>query len=101
MRNLSTFQEPYPFLTGAAELNKVIWVLPKLDNPRIIRQQGAFFLFGMKNGEKEQVAVLEVSSIIFKVPANKKKEIKIQLDQLGINEKFCFPEIDNVAHYLK
>ena len=100
-RNLGTLQEPYPFLTNSSDFNKVICVLPKLDNPRIIRQQGAFFLFGMKNGIKEQKADLEVSSIIFKVPANKKKVIKIQLDQLGINEKFCFPEIDNVAHYLK
>ena len=100
-RNLATLQEPYPFLTDASEFNKVICVLPKLDNPRIIRQQGAFFLYGMKNGIKEQVADLEVSSIIFKIPANKKKDIKNQLDQLGINEKFCFPEIDNVAHYLK
>lgn len=100
-RNLATLQEPYPFLTDASEFNKGICVLPKLDNPRIIRQQGAFFLYGMKNGIKEQVADLEVSSIIFKIPANKKKDIKNQLDQLGINEKFCFPEIDNVAHYLK
>ena len=101
MRNLRTFQEPYPFLTDFTEFNKVVCVLPKLDNPRIIRQQGAFFLFGMKDGIKEQIADLEVSSIKFKVPACKKKGIISQLDQLGINEKFCFPEIDNVAHYLK
>lgn len=43
---------------------------------------------------------LELSPIRCVVPASKKKKILEQLDQLGINEKFCFPEIDKVAHYL-
>lgn len=99
--NLRNLQEPIPYLNNANDLAKVLCVLPKLDNPRIIRQQGAFFLFGISNGEKTKMAGLDVATITMRIPATKKEEVLKQLDQLGINEKFCFPEIDKVAHYLK
>ena len=98
---LRSVQEPIPYMTNASDLDKVLCVLPKLDNPRIIRQQGAFFLFGIANGEKSNMANLEVSSIRMTIPAQRKPVVLSQLDQLGVNEKFCFPEIDKVAHYLK
>ena len=96
---LSSLQEPLPYLENQSELDRVICILPKLDNPRVIRQQGAFFLFGIKNGAKNNMSNLDLSPIRCVVPASKKKKILEQLDQLGINEKFCFPEIDKVAHY--
>lgn len=99
--NLRNLQEPLPYLHSQSDLNRVICVLPKLDNPRIIRQHGAFFLFGIEGGKKENMAKLESSIIKCNIPAKKKKDILKQLDQLGINEKFCFPEIDKVAHYFK
>ena len=99
--NLRNLQEPLPYLHSSSDLNRVICVLPKLDNPRIIRQHGAFFLFGIEDGKKENMAKLESSMIKCNIPAKKKKDILKQLDQLGINEKFCFPEIDKVAHYFK
>lgn len=99
--NLRNLQEPIPYLNNANDLAKVLCVLPKLDNPRIIRQHGAFFLFGIADGEKDKMAALEVATITMRIPSAKKEEVLKQLDQLGINEKFCFPEIDKVAHYLK
>lgn len=99
--NLRNLQEPIPYLNNANDLAKVLCVLPKLDNPRIIRQHGAFFLFGISDGEKDKMAALEVATITMRIPSAKKEEVLKQLDQLGINEKFCFPEIDKVAHYLK
>lgn len=99
--NLRNLQEPIPYLNNAKDLAKVLCVLPKLDNPRIIRQHGAFFLFGISDGEKDKMAALEVATITMRIPSAKKEEVLKQLDQLGINEKFCFPEIDKVAHYLK
>lgn len=101
INNLRYLQEPIPYLKNADDLSKVLCVLPKLDNPRIIRQHGAFFLFGISKGMKENMAILDVSTIKMRIPSARKDEVLKQLDQLGINEKFCFPEIDKVAHYLK
>ena len=101
INNLRNLQEPIPYLNNADDLSKVLCVLPKLDNPRIIRQHGAFFLFGINGGVKEDMAILDVATIKMRIPSAKKAEVLKQLDQLGINEKFCFPEIDKVAHYLK
>ena len=101
INNLRNLQEPIPYLNSADDLSKVLCVLPKLDNPRIIRQHGAFLLFGISDGKKESMATLDVATIKMRIPSAKKDELLKQLDQLGINEKFCFPEIDKVAHYLK
>lgn len=99
--NLRNLQDPIPYLNNANDLSKVLCVLPKLDNPRIMRQQGAFFLYGIANGDKNKIATLDVATVRMKIPSSKKDEVLNQLDQLGVNEKFCFPEIDKVAHYLK
>lgn len=90
-----------PFINDLQDIDKVLCVLPKLDNPRIIRQQGAFFLYGIKNGVKESMSENEISTISFLVKKEEKRKIREELDNLGINEKYCFPEIDKVAHYLK
>lgn len=100
VHNLEKLQEPLPYINDKSDLDKVICVLPKLDNHRIIRQHGAFFLFGIKEGKKECMSELKCSCIKFNIPAKKKETILTQLDQLGINEKFLFPEIDKVAHNL-
>lgn len=71
--NLRNLQEPLPYLHSSSDLNRVICVLPKLDNPRIIRQHGAFFLFGIEDGKKENMAKLESSMIKCNIPAKKEK----------------------------
>ncbi|MCT8386894.1 FRG domain-containing protein [Leuconostoc lactis] len=37
----------------------------------------------------------------YKILVRNKNSIKQELDRIGINEKFIYPEVDNVAHYIK
>ena len=47
------------------------------------------------------MAIAQVSKIQMKIPKEHKRKILNELDHLGINKKYLFPEIDNVARYLK
>ncbi|MCG3765408.1 FRG domain-containing protein [Vibrio cincinnatiensis] len=93
-------------------------VKPKLDNPRIIRQSGAFLIFGMgdrKVTPSQEIYDLykdvDVSSSYFtqtedrgyvlKINAEEKTKIIQSLDGLGISKATLFPEIDEVAQHLK
>ena len=44
---------------------------------------------------------IDSKKLIFVIPDNRKKEILSQLDTMNINKKFIYPEIDDVADYLK
>lgn len=85
-----------------SDLGRVICVKPKLDNPRIIRQDGAFLLFGI-NGDKTRPAKLEEKLVVARIKINKekKKELAMQLEALGISKATLFPEIEQVATHLK
>ncbi len=85
-----------------SDLVRVICVKPMLDNPRIIKQEGAFLLFGV-DGNKSKAATLEARSVIEKITINrdKKKEIATQLEALGISRATMFPEIEQVATHIK
>ena len=84
------------------DLGRVICVKPMLDNPRIIKQEGAFLLFGVEGG-KSKAATLEDRSVIEKITINreKKKEIATRLEALGISRATMFPEIEQVANHIK
>jgi hypothetical protein len=86
-------------------INNIHCVKPKLNNPRIIRQFGAFLIFGIAGKDKEEVSLLDIKSDKFKnlqmiVKDCGKRKILDELEQLGISEQSLFPEIDAVAHYL-
>jgi len=81
-------------------LEMVFCVRPKLDNPRIIRQEGAFFVFGIEN-DKSHCAKFDFEYQSFIINKSEKTKILKQLDTLGINESTLFPEIDHVAKHLK
>lgn len=87
-------------------LRAVICVKPLLDNPRIIRQDGAFFLFGA-NGKKSESSRIPFSYIYkpnnrgLVVMAAEKGKMREQLEALGISEGKIYPEIDSVASYVK
>lgn len=89
----------------AEHLNKVICVKPKLDNPRIIKQDGLFLLFGM-NMRKRSCAKLP-KSFVYKnadpiiISSEKKNHILSQLAKFSISNKKLFPEITSVAHDIK
>lgn len=89
-----------------AHLESVVCVKPKMDNPRIIRQDGAFLLFGV-SGTKMSPAVVppeyfsnEQSNRIF-VIAQEKKRMLQQLAALGITHGTIYPEIERVAEHIK
>ena len=85
-----------------SDMKKVICVKPKLSNPRIIKQDGAFLLFGCQES-KQQPAQLSESVIKhrFTIKNDKKRQIKSQLALLGVSQSTLFPEIDRVAEQIR
>lgn len=85
------------------DLQSVIIVKPLMDNPRIIRQDGAFLLFGIKNNKSNPATIpdmyIQMPKIIIK--KDHKKEILNKLETLGISAGSIFPEIDQVSSFIK
>lgn len=81
-------------------IESVFCVKPKLDNPRIIRQEGAFFIFGIDDS-KMNPAHFDYDCESYIISKSDKKKILRQLDTLGINESTLFPEIEHVAKHLR
>lgn len=82
-------------------IHEVYCVLPKLNNDRIIKQDGAFFIYGMEGNTKKKMALMpdKPSEIIIKASA--KKDILKELELLGITEASLFPETDKVMQQIK
>lgn len=78
------------------DIEKVYCVKPKMDNPRIIRQNGAFFLFGVCK-KKSNVAKSQFKKTSFIIPKDKKALLLKQLEILGIDESSLFPDIDHTS----
>ncbi len=90
------------------DIEKVFAVKVKLDNPRILKQSGAFLLFGVRANKNIQADVprswvLNKTNKLLKlkIPADKKKKILEELDLIGLNDSTLFPELENQAKYLK
>lgn len=99
-------EKPYfePFI-HRYHLESVVCVKPKLDNARVIKQDGAFLLFGM-NGRKTEPATvpagfLAAASKRLLVEPSKKAFIRKQLESLGLTQASIYPEIDKVAEFIK
>lgn len=86
------------------DLESVVCVKPKLDNKRIIKQSGAFFLFGMGSDKTTPKRIPEKYRPNVKhidIPAKAKAQLRQQLEILAISKATLFPEIDSVANFLK
>lgn len=81
-------------------LKKVLCVVPKMNNNRIIRQQGAFFIFGMGKTKNDPARFLD-SAIKIYIKAKYKEEILKELAVLGFDEGSLFPEVDKVLEQIK
>jgi FRG domain len=86
-------------------LESVVCVKPKLDNARILKQDGAFFLFGVTENKNSPakipsnyIASLENELIITN---SSKNHIREQLKILGITRGSIYPDIENVAEFIK
>ena len=103
IKNEKPYFEP---LIKKEHLESVVCVKPKMDNPRIIRQDGAFFLFGI-NKTKESNAVVPDSYALslgterILIIADEKKKIREQLKSLGITKCTVYPEIEKVSEFIK
>ncbi len=81
-------------------IKEVFCVMPKLNNERIICQQGAFFIFGMDSSKSEPAKLLD-KPIEIVIKAESKSEIMKDLNLLGINEAVLFPETDKIMKQIK
>ncbi len=89
-------------LIDPKDIESIFFVKPKMDNPRIIKQEGAFFIFGISGTKAMCPDMLEFFDYNeYVIPADSKKIILNQLDAMGINEASLFPEIDHVARVIK
>lgn len=84
------------------DILKPQFVQPNKDNPRILKQDGAFIISGLDQDEKEsdyKIRKFLVNEII--VDADSKKMILQELESICINQASLFPEVDKVADYLR
>lgn len=81
-------------------IHKVLCVLPKFNNNRIIKQEGAFFVFGMGMRKGDPAACFRPTYTI-SIDAAAKKKILKELELLGINVASLFPETDKIMKQIK
>lgn len=86
-------------IIDSKDLIRAHYVTPKMQNRRIIAQQGAFIAFGLKivrvPSGTSGVTAISRSNII--VPYDSKATIRKQLSDLGINNTNLFPEMSHAA----
>ena len=92
-------EKPY-FLPkiGLSDLKSIFAVKPKQTNQRILAQQGAFLIFGLRSALRGNEFGIEVFRT--KVPARAKRDILDELDGININASTLFPEIESAAKYI-
>jgi hypothetical protein len=90
------------------DIHKCLITHVKLDNRRIINQQGLFLLAGIKNSKQEPADILQClakdannKAMLIIIPYKCKEKILQQLKSLNINKAFMYPDIDKTADYLK
>lgn len=81
-------------------IKQVFCVMPKLNNERILRQQGAFFIFGMGKTKNEPASFPDNPQII-RIKVGSKQNILKELEILGINEASLFPETDKILKHIR
>lgn len=88
------------------DISRVLCVRPMMDNPRLIKQDGAFLLFGI-NGNKSTPAKIPEDWILYPgerrliIKSSAKIIIRRQLASLGFSSAYLFPEIDIVSKFIK
>lgn len=101
---LHEIKDEKPYFAHVIEKDHLqsIWcVKPLLNNRRIIKQDGAFLLFGL-NGSKEKLAEYKSDAFVPKCyRVTNKVELREQLELLGVSKDKIYPELDTAALYLK
>lgn len=84
------------------DLLKPIFVQVPKDNPRILKQDGAFIISGLDICETD--AANKIDKYLNRrivIPSHSKKKLLKSLENVGISQATLFPEADQVADYLK
>lgn len=107
---LHEIKEEKPYfqnLINPKHLEEVFAVKVKLDNERILKQEGAFLIFGI-NANKIEPAKIPYKWILNKtkkvkleIPANRKRAILKELATFGFSNRTLFPELENQGIFLK
>ena len=88
-----------------SDVTNAFFVLPEKKNRRIVKQDGAFIIYGLVNENNDAInryRYKEKNKLqIFIVKSGKKEQILKELDALSINKATLFPEIEDVAEYIK
>jgi len=80
-------------------ITSVVCLRPRMNNPRIVRQDGYFFLFGVKYKKKEcaELSPGWIDKTKYTIPCGAKNDILKELDILNINEAFVFPDFEHIS----
>jgi hypothetical protein len=90
-------------LVDKKDINSVVCLRPRWNNPRIIRQDGYFFLFGI-DYEKKHCAKLNprwIQDRHYLIPHEYKENILAELDILNINEAFIYPDYEHISNTIR
>ncbi len=113
--NISSFEEKVEKLRNQFR-NKYVPVVAPKNNERIRRQNGAFLILGVDIDAEDPEYFLkntfnlrnELSDYVIEgvprcltIPADTKQYILSELDTIGINEAFVYPELEHQASYIK
>ena len=78
------------------------FVQPNKDNPRILKQDGAFIISGLNaNAVESDMKIKKHLVLHLVIDGSSKKKILDELEIIGINQATLFPEVDKVADYLR
>lgn len=84
------------------DLLKPLFVQVNKDNPRILKQDGAFIMSGLDLNEVDSNGKIDCYvALKIQIPAIEKQSLRNQLERVCINQASLFPEVDQVASYLK
>lgn len=84
------------------DMLKPQFVQPNKDNPRILKQDGAFIVSGLdENDTESDMKIRKYLACEVIVPHSVKGTILKELEYVGINQATLFPEVDKVAEYLR
>lgn len=84
------------------DLLKPLFVQVPRDNPRILKQDGAFIMAALDIDDKDSARKINIYSVQqILVPAEYKLILLKELEQVCISQATLFPEVEQVADYLK
>ncbi len=75
-----------------SDLQSILAVRPKQTNQRILAQQGAFLIFGLRT-ILHDINDFDIQIVRINVPTSAKNKLRRELDDININASTLFPEI--------